>query len=242
MKPSPSTAPARAGIASARLGRVARRTLYAKVAVLAVLLLAGAAVYVRALSSGPISMKWLGGRMAAALAEQIGPDWAVTVQRSALVLKDGALGLRATELEIRNPEGALVLRAPYAVLTVDALPLLTASINPRSIELQDLQLRASVNPDGSLSFLPATRQGRSARARSPMGRGRRAGVAIGSRDGERPPVIAVGCALQPFRADRRSRPYRGAIDGAGHQRAADAGRRGPARTGRLQPGRRHLRA
>ena len=138
--------------------RVARRTLYAKVAVLAVLLLAGAAVYVR-LSSGPISMKWLGGRMAAALAEQIGPDWAVTVQRSALVLKDGALGLRATELEIRNPEGALVLRAPYAVLTVDTLPLLTASINPRSIELQDLQLRASVNPDGSLSFLPATEAG-----------------------------------------------------------------------------------
>ena len=159
MKPSPSTTPRRApGSRRHAWERVARRTLYAKVAVLAVLLLAGAAVYVR-LSSGPISMKWLGGRMAAALAEQIGPDWAVTVQRSALVLKDGALGLRATELEIRNPEGALVLRAPYAVLTVDTLPLLTASINPRSIELQDLQLRASVNPDGSLSFLPATEAG-----------------------------------------------------------------------------------
>jgi hypothetical protein len=159
MKPSPSTTPRRApGARRHAWERVARRTLYAKVAVLTVLLLAGAALYVR-LSSGPISMKWLGGRMAAALAEQIGPDWAVTVQRSALVLKDGALGLRATELEIRNPEGALVLRAPYAVLTVDTLPLLTASINPRSIELQDLQLRASVNPDGSLSFLPATEAG-----------------------------------------------------------------------------------
>ena len=75
------------------------------------------------------------------------------------MLKDGALGLRATELEIHQSEGALVLRAPYAVLTVDTLPLLTASINPRSIELRDLQLRASVNPDGSLSFLPATEAG-----------------------------------------------------------------------------------
>jgi hypothetical protein len=159
MKPSPSTTPRRApGARRHAWERVARRTLYAKVAVLAVLLLVGAGLYVR-LSSGPISMKWLGGRMAAALAEQIGPDWAVTVQRSALVLKDGSLGFRATELEIRNPEGALVLRAPYAVLTVDTLPLLAASINPRSIELQDLQLRASVNPDGSLSFLPATEAG-----------------------------------------------------------------------------------
>jgi hypothetical protein len=75
------------------------------------------------------------------------------------VLEDGSLGFRARGLEVRNPDGAIVLRAPYAVVTVDTLPLLTASVQPRSIELKDLQLRATINPDGSLSFLPAAEAG-----------------------------------------------------------------------------------
>ncbi|MEA3041197.1 MAG: hypothetical protein QOC65_686, partial [Sphingomonadales bacterium] len=138
--------------------RVAWGTLYAKIGLLGLALLIAAGLYVR-LSSGPISMKWLGSRMTAALAEQIGPNWAVTLRDSALVLEDGSLGFRARGLEVRNPDGAIVLRAPYAVVTVDTLPLLTASVQPRSIELKDLQLRATINPDGSLSFLPAAEAG-----------------------------------------------------------------------------------
>jgi Protein of unknown function len=159
MKQASSTPPGREpGAQQCVWTRVAWGTLYAKIGLLGLVLAIAAGLYVR-LSSGPISMKWLGSRMTAALAEQIGPNWAVSLRDSALVLEDGSLGFRARGLEVRNPEGAIVLRAPYAVVTVDTLPLLTASVQPRSIELKDLQLRASINPDGSLSFLPASEAG-----------------------------------------------------------------------------------
>src|SRR3712207_3956173 len=56
-------------------------TLYAKAGLLGLVLLIAGGLYVR-LSTGPISIKWLGNRMAAALAEQIGPNWAVTLRGS----------------------------------------------------------------------------------------------------------------------------------------------------------------
>ena len=138
--------------------RLAWGTLYAKLGLIAVVLVLGAVFYVR-LSVGPISLRGVGDRVAAALAERIGPQWTVTLRDSDLVLEDGSLGLRASGLEVRNPEGALVIRAPYAVVTVETVPLLRASLQPRAIELHDLHLRASINPDGSLSFLPATEAG-----------------------------------------------------------------------------------
>jgi hypothetical protein len=138
--------------------RLAWGTLYAKLGVLGLLVVLAAVFYAR-LSAGPISLRGVGDRVAAALAERIGPQWSVTLHDSDLVLEDGSLGLRASGLEVRNPEGALVVRAPYAVVTMETVPLLTASLLPRSIELQDLHLRASINPDGSLSFLPAAEPG-----------------------------------------------------------------------------------
>ena len=138
--------------------RLAWGTLYAKLGLLGLVLVLGAILYVR-LTVAPISLTTLSNRIAAALAQEIGPNWSVTLKRSFLVLEGGSLGLRASDLEVRNPEGGLVVRAPSAVVGVDALPLLTGSFQPRSIELHDLQLRASINGDGSLSFLPATEAG-----------------------------------------------------------------------------------
>jgi hypothetical protein len=138
--------------------RLAWGTLYAKLGLLGLVLVVGLVLHAR-LSAGPISLQGLGSRVAIALAERIGPNWTVTLRDSDLVLEEGSLGLRASGLEVRNPEGALVVRAPYAVVTVEMVPLLTASLQPRSIELHDLHLRASLNPDGSLSFLPAAELG-----------------------------------------------------------------------------------
>jgi hypothetical protein len=137
---------------------VLRRALYAKLAVLilATLLLGG--FYLRLLL-GPVSFGFLPERVAVALESRIGPGWTVALRDAAVQLEDGSLALRATGLDIRNPQGALVLRAPHAIVSVDSFSLLSANLQARSVEFRDLQLRASLNRNGSLSFMPEDQDG-----------------------------------------------------------------------------------
>jgi hypothetical protein len=136
-----------------RLARILRGTLYAKLALVVLLTLGTGLLYLR-LSAGPLSFGRLPERVAASLASRIGPGWSVTLRNTALQLENGSPALRAMGLDIRNPDGAVVLRAPFAILSVGGMSLLTANFQPRSIEFRDLQLRASLEPDGTLSFVP----------------------------------------------------------------------------------------
>ena len=131
-----------------------RGTLYAKAGLVAIAALVVGLLYLR-LSAGPLSFSGLPERVAAALAEQIGPGWTVSLKDSAFELEQGSLALRTVGLDIRDPSGALVVRAPNAIVSVDTVSLMTASLQPRSIELRDLQLRATIGRDGALSFAPA---------------------------------------------------------------------------------------
>ena len=96
-------------------------------------------------------------RVAEALAARIGPGWTVTLRNTAIELHGGSPALRANGLDIRAPGGDLVLRAPYALVSVDLMSLLTANLQPKAIEVRDLQLRVLVNRDGSLTFSPVQR-------------------------------------------------------------------------------------
>jgi hypothetical protein len=137
-----------------RLARLVRGTLYVKAGLVAIAALVIGTVYLR-LSAGPLSFSGLPDRVAAALAERIGPGWKVTISGSAIELQRGSLALRTVGLDIRDPSGALVVRAPNALVSVDTLSLVSATLQPRSIEFHDLQLRATIARDGSLSFAPA---------------------------------------------------------------------------------------
>src|SRR5207237_972255 len=138
----------------ALLGRILRGTLYVKLGVALVLGLAAGLLYLR-LSSGPLSFEGLSERVAGAIASRIGPGWTVSLSTSAIELEEGALALRTSGLDIRNPEGHSVVRSPHAIVSVDTLSLMTGSLQPRSIEFRDLQVRAALNKDGSLSFIAA---------------------------------------------------------------------------------------
>ncbi|HEX2726140.1 MAG TPA: hypothetical protein VHN20_10000, partial [Beijerinckiaceae bacterium] len=105
-------------------------TLYAKIGLVVVGLAVGAVLHVR-LSAGPLSLQGLGGRVASAVAAEIGPGWSVELNDTALELEDGALALRASGLDIRNPDGIVVLRAPYAIVGVEVWSLLRANLQPR---------------------------------------------------------------------------------------------------------------
>ncbi|HEX8167411.1 MAG TPA: DUF3971 domain-containing protein [Beijerinckiaceae bacterium] len=137
-----------------RLGRILRGTLYVKLGLALVLGLATGLLYLR-LSAAPLSFEGLSERVAAAIASRIGPGWNVVLKDSAVALEDGALALRTAGLDVRNPDGLLVLRSPNAVVGVDTMALLTGSLQPRFIEFRDLQVRAAVNRDGTLSFVAA---------------------------------------------------------------------------------------
>ncbi len=130
-----------------------RGTLYVKLGLVVFVAAAFGLLYLR-LSAAPLSFGRLPERVAEALAARIGPGWNVTLRNTAIELHDGSPALRANGLDIRAPGGALVLRAPYAVFSVDLSALLTANLQPKAIEVRDLQLRVLVNRDGSLTFSP----------------------------------------------------------------------------------------
>jgi hypothetical protein len=135
------------------LGRMLWGALYVKAGFLAVLGLAAGLLYIR-LSAGPLDVAGFSHQVAKSLADRLGPGWSVALNDAALQLEDGSPALRTAELAIRNPDGVPVVRAPYAIVSLDALSLLSGNLQPRLVELRDLHLRASINPDGSLSFVP----------------------------------------------------------------------------------------
>lgn len=135
------------------LRRVLRGALYLKIGFALFIVAAIGLLYLR-IAAGPLSFGGLPERVADALATRIGPGWKVTLRNTALELRDGSPALRANGLDIRAPDGNLVLRAPYALVSVDGLSLLTANLQPRSIEFRDMQLRVLVKRDGSLAFSP----------------------------------------------------------------------------------------
>lgn len=141
-----------------RLHRALRRTLYAKLGLAIALLVAAAVVYLR-LVAGPVSLANYSDRVGEALASRIGPGWTVGFEEASLELDGVRPALRTTGLEIRNPGGVLVVRAPLALVSLDPVALLGGNFALRALELRDLQLRLLVARDGSLSFVPQEAQG-----------------------------------------------------------------------------------
>ncbi|WP_431612582.1 hypothetical protein, partial [Chryseobacterium sp. 'Rf worker isolate 10'] len=59
---------------------------------------------------------------------------------------------RFSGLDIRNPQGDLVVRAPLALVSLDPWGLLHLNLQPRSIEFRETQTTALVHRDGSIAF------------------------------------------------------------------------------------------
>ncbi|MEA1831918.1 DUF3971 domain-containing protein [Methylobacterium durans] len=113
----------------------------------------GIGVALLRLTYGPLRIDGLSSQVASAIADRIGPGWTITLRDSALELdSERSLALRVAGLDIRNPQGALVVRAPLAVVSLDTWSLMRLAVQPRSIEFRDLQMTALVHRDGSIAF------------------------------------------------------------------------------------------
>ncbi len=125
----------------------------------------GGGLVVLRLSQGPLRIDGLTHQVAEAVADRFGPGWRVALRDSALELdSESSLALRVGGLDIFNPEGALVVRAPLAVVSLDTWSLLRLSVLPRSIEFRDIEMTALVHDDGSIAFAAsAPQQGEAAK-------------------------------------------------------------------------------
>ncbi|WP_375465087.1 DUF3971 domain-containing protein [uncultured Methylobacterium sp.] len=132
--------------------RWTRRCLWTALS-LVVVLGCGLGLGIMRLAAGPLRIDGLSERVSSALAGRIGPGWQVSLRDSTLELdSENALALRVAGLDIRNPQGALVVRAPLALVSIDTWSLLKLSVQPRSIEFRDVQMTALVHRDGSIAF------------------------------------------------------------------------------------------
>lgn len=141
------------------VGRRRRRWLFWPAFVLVLGLGAGLTGLFWRLSNGPLRIDGMSERVASAIAGSIGAGWRVSLRDSALELdSENSLALRVAGLDIYNSEGALVVRAPQAVVSLDTWGLARLSVQPRAIEFRDLQMTALVHRDGSIAFAASDSQ------------------------------------------------------------------------------------
>lgn len=127
-------------------------TAYSLMSVLAVLLIAGAAFYVR-LAQGPVSLNF----MTEMIQRQINANltgMSVTIG-GAMIEREPGSGVphfRLLSLELRDESGNLIARAPRAAIAVDEAALFNASVVPTALELIGPRIRVMRTLDGRMEL------------------------------------------------------------------------------------------
>lgn len=118
--------------------------------VLAVLMIAGAAFFWR-LSSGPVSMSFLNGKIESAINAQLSA-MKVTLGDAVLELDKSTYvpHVQFQNLILRDSEGTVLASAPRAAVTLDSEALLSGKIVATSLELIGPKISARRNLDGTI--------------------------------------------------------------------------------------------
>jgi hypothetical protein len=127
-----------------------RRFLAFSLGFMALLVLAGAGVYIRLLQ-GPIAIDSFTPRLAAALEERFGAGWRFNLGRASLERGAHGTTLAVGGLNIQA-NGRTVVAAPRAEVSLDPLGLLLLQVRPRRLDVFDLEVQLSVRPDGSIAI------------------------------------------------------------------------------------------
>jgi hypothetical protein len=124
---------------------------------LAALLAVGASVYM--MTEGPISLESLNPRIAQSLQERLGPRYVVSIGPTSLARVDDGLAFAFRGIAIRDQSGHAVLSAPGGRVGLDIWSLLQFQIKVKRLDLDGLDLRLTVRPDGALSIAAAADAG-----------------------------------------------------------------------------------
>ena len=132
--------------------RLIKISAYSVMSVLAVVLVAGIAFYVR-LANGPVSLNF----MTETFQDQINRNLngmsvkidGAQIERAA---KTGVPHFRLRNIELRDAGGNVIARAPRAAIAIDEAELLSARIVPKSLELIGPRIRIRRNIDGGIEL------------------------------------------------------------------------------------------
>ena len=103
------------------------------------------------LSQGPISLEAFKSRIEAALDERLGEGYRFRFSDAAIENGERGPGVSIADLVVTDPGGRAIITAPRAQVLIHLPALLIAEFAPTRLELFDLNVRLSVQPDGSVS-------------------------------------------------------------------------------------------
>ena len=132
--------------------RLVKVTALSLMSVLAVLLIAGAAVYVR-LAQGPVSLNFMTDTIQSQINHNL-TGMSVSIGGAVIERVGGKKvpRFRLRNLELRDETGNVIARAPRAAVSIDENALLTASIVPTSLELIGPRIRITRNLEGGIEL------------------------------------------------------------------------------------------
>ena len=104
------------------------------------------------LSQGPLVVESLSPRIAQALNDRFGAAYRFTLGETRIAQGREGLEIEMDALAVADATGRPVLSAPGARMSLDPLALLAGSTVPRWLEVRDVDLRLSVQPDGALAL------------------------------------------------------------------------------------------
>jgi len=137
------------------VGRRARRVAIGAVLVAVLIVAATLGGLASLLAWGPINLEFLNPRIASSLQERLGPRYVVSIGPTSLTRGDGGVALRFGGIDIHDSAGRPVLSAPRGRVGLDVWSLLRLEIKVHRLELDGLDLRLRVRPDGALSIAAA---------------------------------------------------------------------------------------
>jgi AsmA-like C-terminal region len=115
-----------------------------------VLACVGVGAFFLLLSKGPISLDWLTPRIVKALDDRFAGRFDFQLHGASIANADHGPSLAVDGLVVRA-DGRAILAAPRAELAIDWPSLFLGQLKPRRLEALDLDVRLSLQPDGTVS-------------------------------------------------------------------------------------------
>ena len=116
------------------------------------LLLFAAILFALRLSLGPIPVNSFAPRIASAIGERFGEGYAVTIGGVAIALDGAVPVLSIDELSVDGPSGSKIFTAPRAEVSAGPLGLIAGRVSLKRLEIDDVELRLALRPNGSLAL------------------------------------------------------------------------------------------
>ncbi|MCW6509744.1 YhdP family protein [Lichenifustis flavocetrariae] len=104
------------------------------------------------LAHGPITVAALDAPVLDALSAHLRPGFHVGIEGVDVEAVDGRPAIALKQMLVRDEAGRPIFRAPRAVISVDPVSLLTGSIVPTRLDVQNVVLKLSILPDGSTAL------------------------------------------------------------------------------------------